>query len=83
MPSGVNVPYLDATNVLGSTNMTMWRRDGGMEPMEFFYDGTELQIKYTVMDGNGVGAVTEEEVMSVRMGPGAAQNPARKTMMPS
>lgn len=35
------------------------------------------------MDGNGDGAVTEEAFMSVRMGPGAAQNPARKTVMPS
>ena len=63
MPSGVNVPYLDATNALGSTNMTMWRRDSGMEPMEFFYDGTELQIKYTVMDGNGKsGLITVDGV---------------------
>lgn len=63
MPSGVNVPYLDATNVVGSTNMNMWRRDSGMEPMEFFYDGTELQIKYTVMDGNGKsGLITVDGV---------------------
>ena len=63
MPSGVNVPYLDATNVLGSTNMNMWRRDGGMEPMEFFYDGTELEIKYTLTDDNGKsGLITVDGV---------------------
>lgn len=63
MPSGVNVPYLDATNVLGSTNMTMWRRDSGMEPMEFFYDGTELEIKYALTDDNGKsGLITVDGV---------------------
>ena len=63
MPSGVNVPYLDATNVVGSTNMNMWRRDSGMEPMEFFYDGTELQIKYTLTDDNGKsGLITVDGV---------------------
>lgn len=43
----------------------------------------EFATIFATMDGNGDGAVTEEEFMSVRMGPGAAQNPARMTMMQS
>lgn len=45
---GVSTPYLDATSPAGVTNSTMWRREDGLAPMEFYYEGTDLQMQYTL-----------------------------------
>ena len=45
---GVTTPYLDATSPAGATNSSMWRREDGLAPMEFYYEGTDLQMQYTL-----------------------------------
>lgn len=50
--AGVITPYQDATSPAGVQNTVMWRRDDGMAPLEFYYEGKELQIQYTLTNGN-------------------------------
>lgn len=50
--TGASTSYQDATSPAGVQNTVMWRRDDGMAPLEFYYEGKELQIQYTLTNGN-------------------------------